>query len=328
MFRVIDTGVKDFSFNISMDKALVELRKKGVIPDTFRFLNFTPCALVGYHQSVFTEIRTDYCEDEGIEIGRRLTGGGAIYFDEAQLGWELVFSPETIKINNLEKLTENICNAFTLGINRLGIDAKFRSRNDIEVNGRKISGTGGTYESSVYFFQGTLLLDFNVEHMIKSLKIPVEKLTSKNFDSILSRVTSVKSLLGFIPEMDLIKSSIISGFEDYFNIGFYKGQISNNELEFVDKNRSYYASEDWVYLNDFDPVETKMISDVYKCSGGLFKTYAKVDQKRNLLKYIYFTGDYFVSPVRSIADLESCLKDSSFDEIIFKIDDYLSLIHI
>lgn len=322
MFRVIDTGVRDFSFNICLDKALVELRKKGVIPDTFRFLSFKPCTLVGYHQSVFSEIREDYCKDNGIGIGRRITGGGAIYFDDAQLGWELVFSSKSIKINSLEKLTENICNAFTEGISKLGINAKFRPRNDIEVDGRKISGTGGTYESSVYFFQGTLLLDFNPEHMIKSLKIPVEKLTSKNFDSILSRVTSVKSLLGYIPELDAIKSAIISGFEEYLNIDFYKSGISEEELKFLEDNRSYYASKDWVYLNEFDPVETKMLAEIYKCNGGLFKTYARIDQKRSLLKYIYFTGDYFVSPTRAISDLESYLKDSFFDEIIFKIDDY------
>ncbi len=323
MFRVIDTGVNDFSFNICMDKALVELRKNGLIPDTFRFLRFKPCALVGYHQSVFSEIRGDYCKDNGIPIGRRITGGGAIYFDETQLGWELVFSSKSIKINNLEKLTETICNAFTKGINRLGINAKFRPRNDIEVDGRKISGTGGTYESSVYFFQGTLLLDFNPENMVKSLKIPLEKLTSKNFDSILSRVTSVKSLLGYIPELDSIKSAIISGFEESLNIGFYvKRSISEEEHKFLEENRAYYASRDWVYLNEFDPVETKMVSEIYKCKGGIFKTYAKIDQKRSLLKYIYFTGDYFVSPARAISDLEGCLKDTPFDEIIFKIDDY------
>lgn len=322
MFRVIDTGVQDFSFNICFDKALVELRKKGVIPDTFRFLTFEPCALVGYHQSVFSEIREDYCKDNGIAIGRRITGGGAIYCDDVQLGWELVFSSKSIKISSLEKLTENICHAFTEGIGRLGINAKFRARNDIEVDGRKISGTGGTYESSVYFFQGTLLLDFNLAHMIKSLKIPVEKLTSKNMDSILSRVTSVKSLLGYVPEIDIIKSAIISGFGEYLNLDFYKGDISKEELKFLEDNRSYYASNDWVYLNEFDPVETKMISEIYKCKGGIFKAYARVDKKRDLLKYIYFTGDYFVSPTRAIYDLECCLKDSSFDEIIFKIDDY------
>jgi len=325
MFRVIDTGLNDFSYNICMDKSLLELRKKGLIEDTFRFLRFKPCVLTGYHQSVFSEIRRDYCEERGIGIGRRITGGGAIYFDEAQLGWELVFSSKSIKIKSLENLTENICASFAKGISRLGINAKFRPRNDIEVDGRKISGTGGTYESSVYFFQGTLLLDFNPENMVKSLKIPVEKLTSKNFDSILSRITSVKSILGSIPDLNLIKSAILSGFEEILDLDFfYEPELSREEEDFLKENRKFYGSDDWVYSNEFDPVKTKMISEIYKCGGGLFKTYAKVDEKRNLLKYIYFTGDYFVSPARTINDLESSLKDTPFDEIIFKIDDYFN----
>ncbi len=321
-FRVIDTGLNDFSYNICLDKTLIELRREGIIEDTLRFLRFEPCVLAGYHQSIFSEIRRDYCEDNKIGIGRRITGGGAIYFDEMQLGWELVFSSKSIKLNSLENLTENICSAFAKGISRLGINAKFRPRNDIEVEGRKISGTGGTYESSVYFFQGTLLLDFNPENMVKSLKIPVEKLTSKNFNSILSRVTSIKNILGYIPDLSLIKSAVLSGFREHLNINFYESKLSAEEENFLEKNRSFYGSKEWVYSNEFDPVKTKMISEIYKCEGGLFKTYAKVDEKRNLLKYIYFTGDYFVSPTRTINDLESYLKDTPLNEAIFKIDDY------
>ena len=325
MFRIIDTGIKDFSYNICMDKALVELRKSGGIGDTFRFLRFKPCALAGYHQSVSGEIRIDWCRKNGIGIGRRITGGGAVYFDESQLGWEIVFSPKTfkgIKLSSLENLTENVCNAFVKGINRLGIDAKFRPRNDIEVEGRKISGTGGTYESGVYFFQGTLLLDFDPEKMVKSLKIPVEKLASKNFDSILSRVTSVKNILGSVPDMESVKSSIISGFREYFGVDFYEGELIKAEKNFLSENRNYFASAEWVGLNETSAPETGTVSDIYKCGGGLFKTFAKIDRKRNLLKQIYFTGDYFVSPARTIADIESVLKDSRLDELVFRIDGY------
>ncbi len=321
-FRVIDTGLNDFSYNICMDKSLLELRKEGLIEDTFRFLRFKPCVLTGYHQSVFSEVRRDFCEKKGIDIGRRITGGGAIYFDEMQIGWELVFSSKSIKMKSLENLTENICTAFAKGIGKLGINAKFRPRNDIEVEGRKISGTGGTYESSVYFFQGTLLLDFNPENMVRSLKIPVEKLTSKNFDSVLSRITSVKSVLGYMPGLNLIKSVILSGFKEHLDLNFYESELSTEEENFLKENRSFYGSKEWVYSNEFDPVKTKMVSETYQCGGGLFRTYAKVDAKRNLLKYIYFTGDYFVSPARAINDLESLLKDTPLNEAVFKIDDY------
>ncbi len=324
MFRVIDTGVNDFSFNICMDKAMLELRKDNIIPDTFRFLNFTPCALAGYHQSILNEIRVDYCKDNNIGIGRRITGGGAIYFDEMQLGWELVFSSGSLgKISSFQDLTENVCNAFMRGINKLGINAYFRARNDIEVEGRKISGTGGTYDSPVFFFQGTLLIDFDPESMVKSLKIPLEKLTAKNFDSILSRVASLKSILGYIPKLEKIKSSIIDGFNEYFNnTGFYYSSLLDEEIWYIKKNRHYYASDEWVYGVNNGLPKTKLISETYKCSGGLFRIFAKVDPKRKILKYIYFTGDYFVIPQRTIADLESYLKDSELEELVFKIDEF------
>ena len=322
MFRVIDTGVKDFSYNIAMDKAMLDLRKDNIIPDTLRFLTFKPCTLAGFHQSVQNEIRIDYCNDKNIDIGRRITGGGAIYFDEAQLGWELVFSSKTLKAANFQNLTENICNAFVSGINKLGINAKFRPRNDIEVEGKKISGTGGTYDSSIFFFQGTLLLDFNPEYMVKSLKIPVEKLISKNFDSISSRVTSLKNVLGHIPDIEIVKSVIIEGFSEYFNIPFTYGKLSAEENNYITANQQYYKSDEWVYASDNELLETKTIKDTYRCSGGIFKTFAKVDYKRKLLKYIYFTGDYFVIPERAIADLESFLKDCALNELIFKIDEF------
>ena len=80
--RVIDTGLKGAAENMAWDRALMEARAKDIIPDTIRFLRFRPCALVGYHQAVKEEIRVDYCRANRIEINRRITGGGAIYFDE------------------------------------------------------------------------------------------------------------------------------------------------------------------------------------------------------------------------------------------------------
>lgn len=323
--RLIDTGIKGQSYNICMDRALIDLRKEDKIPDTFRFLGFEPSALVGYHQAVSSEIREDYCRDNGIEIGRRITGGGAIYFDTMQLGWEIVFSSGNIKVSTLENLSEKICTAFAAGLGKMGVDARYRARNDIEVDGKKISGTGGIYESNVYFFQGTLLLDLNPEHLVKSLKIPVEKLISKNFDSILSRVTSLKSIMGQVPPITEIKKSIISGFKECLGMDFYKSDLSDHEINYINRNIDFYSSPEWIKINEFDPVKTRMISEIHKCRGGLFRGYARVDAKRETLKQVYLTGDYFVSPLRTVSDMETFLKDTRFEEIKSKIDEFFEL---
>ena len=90
-WRLLDTGKRTAAENMCLDQAILEARGKGTVPNTLRFLQFRPhCALVGYHQSVEQEIRMDYCTQTGIDINRRITGGGAIYFGEDTLGWELI----------------------------------------------------------------------------------------------------------------------------------------------------------------------------------------------------------------------------------------------
>ena len=110
-FRVIDTGIRDGRRQIAFDQALIDAHKAGCIPDTIRFLRFPPTALIGRHQALSREIKLDHCRAHGIGVVRRITGGGALYFDEGQLGWELVFNRATLGIGSLTDLAREICEA-------------------------------------------------------------------------------------------------------------------------------------------------------------------------------------------------------------------------
>jgi lipoate---protein ligase len=193
-WRLLDTGLRSGAENMALDSALLAARAEGSSPDTLRFLRFSPpVALVGYHQSVAEEIRVDYCQEMGIDINRRVTGGGAIYFDAGQLGWEIICSYQSLgQGRHMERITQALCGTVARGLRRLGVDARFRPRNDIEVHGRKISGTGGSFDGKCFLFQGTLLIDFNLENLIKALRIPTEKLNRRELSSAAERVTSVK----------------------------------------------------------------------------------------------------------------------------------------
>ena len=141
-FRVLDTGVLEGRLNIAIGQAIVEARQQDTVPDTLRFLRFPPTALVGRHQALGQEIDLQYCRNNAIGIARRITGGGAIFMEPGLLGWELAFHRKTLGVRSLPDLTREICEAAAEGISRLGVNARFRPRNDIEVDGRKISGTG------------------------------------------------------------------------------------------------------------------------------------------------------------------------------------------
>src|SRR5210317_2136529 len=216
-FRLIDTGVREGRSNTAFDMALIELRQQNKVPDTIRFLRFPPTALLGRHQDLSHEINLDYCAANGIGTVRRITGGGAIYLDEGQLGWELVFHRKSLGISKLPCLAREICNAAAAGLGELGVDAKFRPRNDIEVDGRKISGTGGFFDGDILIYQGTVLVDMDPARMVSALKIPQSKLAKRDLDSGAQRVVTLKQLLGDeLPGLDAIKAALVDGFTGHF----------------------------------------------------------------------------------------------------------------
>jgi lipoate-protein ligase A len=98
-WRLLDTGACPASKNMALDETLLELKAQERIPHTLRFLQFSnPTVLVGHHQSVEEEVRLDYCQKKRIEINRRLTGGGALYWGRQELGWEIYISKTDSRI--------------------------------------------------------------------------------------------------------------------------------------------------------------------------------------------------------------------------------------
>ena len=90
-WRLLDLPPLTAAENMALDEVLLEIRGSGRSQDTLRFLQFKPATvLVGFHQSIQEEIRLSYCREQGIDINRRITGGGGLLFDESQIGWEVI----------------------------------------------------------------------------------------------------------------------------------------------------------------------------------------------------------------------------------------------
>lgn len=316
-WRIIDTGSLSAAENIALDAALFEAKSKGLSANTIRFLQFNPpCALIGFHQTIEHEIRTDFCRENGIDINRRITGGGAIYFDTTQLGWEVIASRRDFGNINIQELTKRICDAAASGLKRLGIDAEFRPRNDIEVNGKKISGTGGVFDGDAFLYQGTILVDLDAEAMIKALRIPTEKLTAKGLNSAKERVTSIKDELGYLPPLDKIKHVLADAFSEAFGISLKEGSLTEDERALYNKNINYYKSDKWIYSVQEPSDKMQTISSVYKKDGGLIRVNLKVDVQRRIVRQALITGDFFINPSRFVFDLEAALKDAPVESAI------------
>ncbi len=315
-WRLLDTGVRSAAENVALDQALLVARSRQLSPNTLRFLQFYPPAvLVGYHQAVTEEVRLDYCRAHGIEVGRRITGGGAIYLDPSQIGWEIVAARDAPGIpRSVEAVYGALCEGAVRGLRKLGISAEFRPRNDIEVLGRKISGTGGTELDRALLFQGTLLMDFDVETMLRALRLPVEKLKDKEVASVRERVTCVREQLGQVPPRGEVLAALRAGFAEALGTCFVEGGLLPEEEALLREQLGVMQSDDYVYaLRQGQPARAELRS-IYKAPGGLLRTILVVDRQARQLKSALITGDFFAFPKRAIFDLEARLKDAPLEE--------------
>jgi lipoate---protein ligase len=316
-FRVIDTGIRDGRRQIAFDQAMIDLRKIGKIPDTIRFLRFPPTALIGRHQALSREVKLDHCRSRGIGVVRRITGGGAIYFDEGQLGWELVFDRATLGIASLADLARGICEAAAAGLARLGVNARYRPRNDIEVDGRKISGTGGFFDENTLFYQGTVLADMNPADMIAALNVSEAKLAKRALDSAAQRVVTLKELLGTAPAIETIQAALLDGFSERLDIAPTRGAITAEEEALAARYYDEEIGTDAFVAGIDDPGAGEgVLEGSHTGAGGTVTAYVRLEgPARDRVREVLITGDFFVTPPRTVFDLEAALRDAPVAQV-------------
>lgn len=310
-WRLLDLPPLTAAENMALDEVLLELKGEGAdVPNTLRFLQFSPRAvLVGFHQSVAEEVRVSYCRDNGIDINRRITGGGGLLFDESQIGWEIICDKAFFDlVVPTDRLFRELCRPVVAALRAMGIDARFRPRNDIEVAGRKLSGTGGTDHEGAFLFQGTLLTDFDVETMLKSLRIPVEKLKAKEIDSVKKRVTCLAWELGRAPEPAAVKAALARAFARHLGVRLEPAGLTPQEKRLLAERLPSFRSKEWIDLVNPKYEKTEVVQAAYKSPNGLARFTLAVNLPRQVLKNVFITGDFLSFPSRALFDLEAALR--------------------
>ena len=325
--RVLDTGVIEGRLNIALGQAIVEAHQDGRAPDTLRFLRFPPTALVGRHQALGQEIDLDYCRAHGIGTARRITGGGAIYLDPGQLGWELALDRRALGVTRLPELTRDICEAAAGGLSRLGVAARYRPRNDIEVDGRKISGTGGFFDGDTVFFQGTVLVDLDPQRMVAALRVPRAKLEKRALDSAAARVVTLRELLGAAtPGLATIQAALADAFAARFGLAATPGELSESaRMAAQALHDEENGCDDFVAGIDEPEAARGTLVGRRVCAGGTVTTYLRLEgPAQNRVREALVTGDFFVTPPRLIFDLESRLRGLFVDDLDAAVTDFFA----
>ena len=239
--------IDDAVTSMALDEAILRLNSEGRSPNTLRFWRWQPSAVsIGYFQSLELEVNLEEARREGIQVVRRITGGGAVFHDtNGELTYSLVCKEEDLPRDILESY-RLICGGLVKGLGLLGLEAEFRPVNDVLVRGRKISGSAQTRRWGSVLQHGTILISPDVRLMFRVLRVSPEKLSDKAISSVFERVTTIERELGRKPGFEEVREAMIKGFEGVLGVGFEEGDLTGEELELARKLALKYSSEEWL----------------------------------------------------------------------------------
>lgn len=244
--RLLPLTVLDSSANMALDEALLKSVGEGDSSSALRFYRWDPSAVsIGRFQGLDYEVDLDVASEEGVDVVRRITGGGSVFHDSfGELTYSFVSDRGSMPDDVLSSFRE-ICGALVEGFGNIGLDASFREVNDVLVDGKKISGSAQTRKYGAVLQHGTILIDPDVELMFRLLKVPEEKITDKFVSSVYKRVTTINRELGKKPSFEKIRESMAKGFEKQLGLDLFEDTFSNYEKELAHGLESRYSSNEW-----------------------------------------------------------------------------------
>jgi len=324
-------GITDPQINLALEEYV--LQNFGEEDTYLLFYVNGPSIIVGRNQNSVEEINTDYVDENGIKVVRRLSGGGAVYHDEGNLNFSFITKDDGDSFHNFEKFTRPVVEA----LNQIGVPAELIGRNDLEVEGRKISGNAMFATKGRMFSHGTLMLDSELEHVVEALNVSKEKIESRGIKSIRSRVANINEFLEEKLSMDEFKELILKYIFDVEDVK----DVPTYELSDEDWDNVYKLSEEryqkWEW--NFGKSPSYNLKQSHKFPSGLLDV--RLNVKKGVIEECTIFGDFFgVGNVRDIEKkligvrherkaLEEALEDVDVPHYLGKItkEEFIKLIY-
>lgn len=183
--RYIETYSTDPYFNLAAEEYIFERMDRS---HAYLLLWQNDNAIVvGKYQNTIQEINSSFVRDHGIRVVRRLSGGGAVYHDLGNLNFSFITDAQSADEINFKAF----CMPVIQTLHSLGITAELNGRNDIAINGQKISGNAQYIKNGRRLSHGTLLFHADLNIVSQSLRVNADKIRSKGVASVSSRVTNI-----------------------------------------------------------------------------------------------------------------------------------------
>lgn len=245
--------------------------------DCFFMWQVRPTVIFGRNQLIESEVNLRFCREHGIETFRRKSGGGCVYADMSNVMFSYVTK------------SDRVCYTFhrymmmvTDVLRKLGVDAHSTGRNDILVDGRKVSGNAFYHIPGRSIVHGTMLYDTNMENMVGSITPDDDKLISKGVQSVRQHITLLKDYI----DMD------IEAFKRFVRENLCDDviRLTDDDVRGIEEIMQEYLTDEFIYGNN--PRYTLVRKRRYEGVGNLE---VRMELKNNVIRGIDIKGDYFLT---------------------------------
>ena len=248
-WRLLDTEYRDDPFmNMSLEEAIPRAVGDGAVPNTVRFWHNSNTIVLGCFQSADLEVNYDACKETGTQVVRRFTGGGAVYHDAGNLNYAISLKKghRLVPDSDLQLVFQRLSEGTVEGLKSLGVRAEFQPINDIQVDGRKVSGAAGSVRWGTIFHHGCILVASDLAILGRVLNVPRVKLANRHVASVQKRVTTVRDELQKDVTTGEVRDAIVRGIERSYNVRLVEGQLSSSELSLAKElYDSKYNTSQW-----------------------------------------------------------------------------------
>ena len=309
--RYLETGSTDPAYNLAFEEYVLTNRREG---DYLILWQNDNTIVVGQNQNTAAEINSAFVKEHGIHVARRTTGGGAVYHDLGNLNYSFI-TDENEGATHLERFTKPVVDA----LRALGLNAEASGRNDILVEGRKVSGTAQRVLKKRILHHGTLLFDSNPDMVAGALNVDPAKYQSKGRKSVRSRIGNIRPLLKEDMTLPEFWAYLIRALG---SADIRRDELSGAELAQVRRwKEEKYDTWEWTYGRS----PQYNVTCKRRFAGGGLEICAEVSQ--GLLKELTVYGDFMAR--RSMCELTQALvgrpfRREAFEEAMkgFPLPDY------
>lgn len=282
------TEVKRLPFYLATEEYLATHYPK----DEYFFMwQVHPTVIFGRNQLIENEVNLEFVRENNIQYYRRKSGGGCVFADFSNIMFSFI-TPHFNKDFVFDSYLTRVVNI----LKSLGLNAEFSGRNDILVDGLKVSGNAFYQVNNRSVVHGTMLFDTDMSMLVRSITPSNEKLISKGIDSVRKRVTNLKEHLSI--DIETFKQTMKDHIADS------QITLTEEDIKGIEAIEATYLTEEFIYGKN--PKYT-VITKGRVPAGTLEVAF---ELKNNIIKGVNILGDYFV--LGDIEEITTRLKEVAF----------------